>query len=91
MSDPVIVHVRWRDSLTGIGGWHPASEAKQHAVDAWETPLSAAGFVVEETDDYVVLASGWNPVAEGEPEVNGTMMIPRSEIVDMRTWKQGRK
>lgn len=82
MTLPVVL-VRWRDSLTGVGGWHAIGEAETHAQEAWDKPLSAAGFLVAETDHYVVLATGYNPVSEGEAEVTGTLMIPRSEVVSL--------
>lgn len=82
-STPPVVELRWRDSLSGIGGWHEVGTAEKHAVEAWDEPLYAAGFLVVDAPDYVVVASGFNPVHEGEPEVNGTVMIPRSEIVSI--------
>ena len=83
MRIPEVVLIRWHDSMSGIGGWHGVEQAEQHATDAWADPLLASGFLVVEAESYVVIASGYNPVHEGEPEVNGTMMIPRSEIVSL--------
>lgn len=82
---PAVVLVHWRDSMTGVGGWHGIGESKQFAKDAWDKPLLAAGFLIEKTSRYLVIATGYNPVHEGEPEVNGTVMIPRSEVVSIET------
>ena len=76
---PPIVYVEWRDSMAATSGWVTVNESQRYAAEAWDNPLAAAGFLVDDTEHYVVLCVGWNPNPD-EPEVNGAVMIPRSEI-----------
>lgn len=76
---PPVVLVEWRDAMSATPGWVSVDEAKRYAREAWSTPMLAAGLLVEDGADYVVLAVGWNPNPD-QPEVSGAIMIPRSEI-----------
>lgn len=73
MSKPVLV--RWVDSC-GEGGWHQRGDAKR---EAHEVNLEArtVGFVVDETDDWLLLAMG--SMHKGNV-VHDTMQIPKTAI-----------
>jgi hypothetical protein len=77
---PPVVYVQWRDSLTGPTGWTARAEVESDAREAFEGPLSAAGFLVADEPTHIVIATGYNPHTD---EVQGSMMIPRSEVVSI--------
>jgi hypothetical protein len=79
---PSVVVVEWRDALNATSGWVTAETSREYARDAFDHPLSAAGFLVEENDDFVVVAVAWNPHPD-DAEVSGALMIPRSEVVSI--------
>lgn len=78
---PPIVLIRWRDALNA-GGWTPLPQSIEYAADAFANPLLAAGFLLHESDEFVVVAVAYNPNPD-PADVTGAMMIPRSEVVEI--------
>lgn len=77
---PVLVH--WIDSC-GEGGWQQVRDAQR---DAREVSLEArsVGFVIDETDDWLLLAMGEMHAAK---VVHDTMQIPKvaiREVIQLR-------
>lgn len=79
---PPVVLIGWRDAMTATSGWATLERIRETSRDAFDNPIRAAGFLIYEDDDLVVVAVAWNPDTE-EPEVTGAMMIPRSEVVSI--------
>ena len=77
---PPVVYIRWRDSLTGPGGWTSVDDVKVDATEAFDGPLSAAGFLVADEETHIVIATGYNPHTD---EVQGSLMVPKSEVVSV--------
>jgi hypothetical protein len=71
-----VAHIEWIDSEADIGWEKPEYESD------WLGRCHSVGFVVAETDNYVVLA---NSVESDHGECNGRISIPRSSILKMRT------
>lgn len=78
--DRRVVYVEWVDSYVASEGWTSIEESEEQT--AWE-PIRAVGFLVADSPDGIVLASGWNQHAD---EVSGALSIPRSAIRKMSAW-----
>ncbi len=74
---PKVVRVRWRDSAQHLGWVDPAEEElKVH-------PIESIGFLVEETDDHIVIASSHN-MAEGTIPWCQVVVIPAEAVVEKK-------
>jgi hypothetical protein len=74
---PKIVHVCWRDSAQHLGWVDPVEEElKVH-------PIESIGFLVEETDDHIIIASGHN-MAEGAVPWCQVVVIPIGAVVEKK-------
>ena len=81
MSLPVVL-VEWRDSYRASDGWTPRQESIETGRSMMSDPIFSAGFLVDDTDVGIVVASGFNHHAD---DVEGAMAIPRSAIVSIKT------
>lgn len=84
---PPVVYIEWQDAAHLAAGWRDQEEMRKAAEEAW-SQCTAAGFLVEETDRFVILAGGWN---SSTGEGSGVSMIPRSEISKMVTLRKARE
>lgn len=73
---PKIIHVEWVDAVTSLG-WEPVSEPL--------TPRSCltVGFLIHETDKFIVIAGTWGLEGDHE-ESNNRTAIPKGWIVAQR-------
>ena len=90
MKEPTrIVKVTWIDSSSPLDrAWIPAEEAakpgKVHCV--------SLGWLLNETEDFVVLVSSIAPTNdEGDFDVGGTITIPRVAVTNVEELKVSRK
>jgi hypothetical protein len=79
---PPIVFVEWHDSAVLSSGWKNREEILNDGATDWPELLVAAGFLLEQTKRYIVLAVAMNTVPD---DACCVMQIPRSDIVSMRT------
>lgn len=76
-----IVFVEWNDSVRLPDRWMPLEEARKLASqNMW---ISTVGYVVEETDEYVVIARSCDD--QIPPNVDGSLQIPKKMI---RGWQK---
>lgn len=76
--DHKIVYVEWQDSasLQVSESWIDHRDAKDRAKETWN--IVTVGFLLEETDDYILLCRGIDD--QDEPKVSGSFYIPKSQI-----------
>lgn len=78
---PSIVLVEWRDSHLASDGWTDREECINAAHEMLADPIRSAGFLIDDTDAGLIVASSLNQHAD---DVEGAIAIPRSAIVSLR-------
>lgn len=75
-----LVRVVWRDVIEHMGVWHTEAEALEWASsDDWI--VHQVGWVLEDTDDYLLLTSKYNTAsADRESSYGGLTKIPKPFI-----------
>jgi hypothetical protein len=78
---PAIVVVHWYDSFAASEGWTDRQESIDSGREMTGDPISSAGFLIDESDVGIIVASGLNHHAD---DVYGAMAIPCSAIVNFK-------
>lgn len=73
---PPVLYVEWGDAGQLSGGWQDREEMITDARRFYGS-IVAVGFLLEETPDYLVLASGYNA---GNDDAAHGFWVPKSEI-----------
>lgn len=84
---PPVVIVEWHDSATVDVAWTAPSVVSRDAEDAYSKTMMSAGFLLEVRKRYIVLVIG---AASYNDDVLHALLIPRSEIVSLKTLKKAR-
>ena len=73
-------YVEWADAIEHLDGWQELDEAKEWAMaDNWI--VKQTGWLLDETEDYILLAGRINPGSAGrETQYSGLFKIPRPWI-----------
>lgn len=72
-----MVLIAWLDSEQSDQVWHVLSAAKENNPSLTKT----VGFLVEETEDHIIVSQSWDDMTEGhEPAVAGLFTIPQGCI-----------
>jgi len=72
-----IEHIVWLDSFSG-GGWKELEKVKDNV----SLECGSIGYVVDETDKYVIIAPHYHNDDFGDIEsINGEMAIPKCSII----------
>jgi hypothetical protein len=88
VSDPRLVVVEWIDS-NGGGGWD-SIDAYTKAAENQELRCESAGWLIADTDRYLLVA-GTRTVGRGDSEqVNDPIQIPRVAVTRIRSLSPGR-
>lgn len=60
MGNNTLVYIEWADAHTNTAGWHGEEEARlwAQATDWW---ICEAGWLIEETDEYIAIATALKP------------------------------
>jgi len=73
--------IQWLDSEQSDQTWHTLSEAKDSQISITKT----IGFLVEETEEHIVVSQCWDDMTEGyEAGVAGLFTIPQGSIKSMQ-------
>jgi hypothetical protein len=75
-SHPPVVYVEWSDAAQLNGGWDDRQRVLEDAAK-FSKPICAAGFMLQDGPDYIVLAGAYN--SHNDDAAHG-FLIPRSEI-----------
>jgi hypothetical protein len=75
-----LVEVEWIDSME-IPSWRSPHEMRDAAADELDMLCHSVGWLIEETDAYVLLVSNIQASGEG---VSSGMAIPRFAVVKLR-------
>ena len=73
--------VTWLDIVSHDGAWMDIEEAKEYKPH----PIQTVGWIIEEAEDYIVLASS----RDNEELVGSVCAIPKSVIVSIECVKSG--
>lgn len=77
-----VVYIEWVDSHSG-GGQYDLKEVMGSKVDFMRT----AGFLVQESDDEVVIVQDFFQINREGEQVRCYMAIPKVNITRMETWE----
>lgn len=80
-----IVYVEWLDSLSDDNGWVSEQYSKEWGNNE-DWLIKQVGFILEETETYILLASRKNPQTISS-KVSGLFKIPKFIIVKMEELK----
>lgn len=80
-----MVYVEWVDAANVGSGWTDRQKAIEEAKGYLE-PITLAGFLIDETPEYIVVAVGYNDHAD---DVVETMIVPRRAVQHMEIVKRG--
>jgi len=74
-----LIYIEWCDAMMNQNPWMNLKEAKKWAeTEDWVT--SEVGFLIKETDEYILIANKKNSYNKNDPEVGGLMKIPTTWI-----------
>lgn len=82
-----MVAVDWTDSHVETD-WRSVTDAKKDAAVSHALTMSSVGYLVDETDDYLLLAGTFSPAADGDM-VNSTIQIPVCAVTGRRDLHAG--
>jgi len=82
-----LVLVEWVDSAGG-GGWQNVDKAKSDAAEN-ELRCETAGWLLERTDRYVLVATSRTVGRSEDDQVGDPMQIPAACVTRIRTLDQG--
>lgn len=75
---PILVYIEWCDAVSDASvSWHTEEEAVEWGKDDWT--VNQAGYIVEENEQYIVIASKLNP-QNGTSRYSGLLKIPKTWI-----------
>lgn len=77
-----VVEVRWDDASIETSDFNRRDAEKTKPVDRW-----TIGYLIEDLDDCVVLATDWYVSAKGKEEFAGKMIIPYGVITEFWTFR----
>lgn len=83
-----LVAVDWIDSHTD-NDWKSLADAKREAAESSALVMSSVGYLVEETDAYLLLAGTWSPAPSDGDMVNCTIQIPVCAVTGRRDLHTG--
>lgn len=73
---PPVVYIEWSDAANMGAGWRDRDDVLSDAERFYE-PVCAAGFLLQDGPEYLVLAAAYNPHND---DVAHAYLIPRSEV-----------
>ena len=74
-----LIYIEWEDSVSVNSGWETAQSIAQWAADD-ECLICQAGYLIAETDGYIVLASQYNPHQGSEERFSSLHKVPKAWI-----------
>ena len=81
-----IVYIEWCDAITNEISWMSKSEALEWAnTKQWVN--QHVGFLVEDNDEYILLAGELGQMTEDEPQLGHVTKIPKTWILKRKTIK----
>lgn len=84
---PPIVFIEWRDAATATSNWMDRSEAVTDAIRYTTEPIVAAGFLLAEHKDSVVIGLVLN---HHNDDAGHVMAIPRGMVTRMTVLRPAR-
>jgi hypothetical protein len=86
-----LTYIQWCDAISNERSWMSLEEAIEWAkTDSWI--IDEVGWILEETDEYIVFASRIADVTNGKPEtVGGVFKIPTTWILNRKEIKSSFK
>lgn len=70
-----LLYIEWCDAVHNMTPWLSEEDAKEWSREEnWI--VCQAGFLIEETDEYILLASKQNLYDQDNPEIGGILKIP---------------
>lgn len=80
------IYIEWCDAVEKDYGWSSKAEVLEWAkTDNWV--IKQYGFIVEETDKYIVLATRYSEDKDGEIMFGGIIKIPSTWILNKESLK----
>ena len=79
-----LIYIEWCDAITKMDGWHNLEDAKDWANEE-EWIIRQAGFLIEESKKYILLAGQYNPQKETEDQFANLTKIPKTWILKRKT------
>lgn len=77
---PKLVRIGWADAIENLEGWHTEKEALEWADDD-DWIVHQVGWVLKETDDYILLSNKYNEASGGrDGTFGGLFKIPKPWI-----------
>ncbi len=81
-----IIYIEWCDAMSSMEAWTSESDAIKWAESSnWVN--KQVGFVVKETDKYLLLAGEIGNVEVGDPQLGQLIKIPTTWILKRKTLK----
>lgn len=70
-----LIYIEWCDAMVNQNSWMSLEDAKKWAkTENWT--VSEVGFLIEETNEYILIANKKNTYDKDNPEIGGLMKIP---------------
>lgn len=80
-------YIKWVDAIGGNSAWTEITKIKKDVV----MEVYSAGYVFDETEDYVLLVPHWHPPADVTGETSedgfGDIAIPKVAILERKVLK----
>ncbi len=75
-----LIRIGWADAIENLNGWHSKEDALEWAQnDNWV--VHQVGWILKETDDYILLCGHWNEASAGREATFGCLFkIPKPWI-----------
>ena len=82
-----IVYIEWCDAITNQTSWLSRTEALEWAnTKQWIN--QHVGFLIEENEDYILVAGEVGQMTEDEPQLGHITKIPKPWIITRETLKR---
>ncbi len=75
-----LVYIEWRDAMVKLSTWSSIEDCIEWA-DSSEGLVKEIGWIINETDSYLLLASRTGEINQDEPDLGGVFKIPKGCIV----------
>lgn len=74
-----VVYLEWCDAMESLKSWQPLDEIKEWATtENWI--VAEIGFVLEENEEYILLANRKSLYDTDNPDYAGVMKIPKTWV-----------